>query len=97
MNKKLPNVYAVPITKKIENNKETFRSSKEEEVRSEKISKNEINKIFNSKEHVYKTRVSIKTNTGVKEVEVVGLTNASLLTLHGEKINIDDILEIKKL
>ncbi len=97
MNKKLPNVYAVPITKKIENNKETFRSSKEVEVRSEKISKNEINKIFNSKEHVYKTRVSIKTNMGVKEVEVVGLTNDSLLTLQGEKINIDDILEIKKM
>lgn len=95
MNKKLPNVYAVPITKKFSNNKESFRSTKED-VRGEKISKSEINKIFNSKSHVYKTRVIIKTNNEIKEVDVVGQTNDALLTLDGQTILLDNILEIKK-
>ena len=97
MNKKLPNVYAVPITKKINNNKETFKSTDLEEVRSSSITSKEINEIFNAKDHVYKTKVEITTTKGSKIVEVVGLTNNTLLTLSGETINIHDILDIKKL
>ena len=96
MNKKLPNVYAVPITKKINNNKETFKSSDEEEVRKSPVTSKDINDIFNSKNHVYKTRVRITTKKEVKDVEVVGQTKNSLLTLSGETININDILDIKK-
>lgn len=96
MNKKLPNVYAVPITKKINNNKETFKSSDGEGLRKAPITSKEINEIFNSKTHVYKTRVRITTKKEVKEVEIVGQTKNSLLTLSGETININDILDIKK-
>lgn len=96
MNKKLPNVYAVPITKKIENNKELFKSSDRELVRSTPISEKDINKIFSDKTHVYKTRVEITTKAGKKEVDVVGETKNTLLTLTGETINIADILDIKK-
>lgn len=94
MTKNLPNVYAVPITKKINNNKETFTSKQED--RKVPISKEEITRIFTAKDHVYKTKVRIKTRTETKEVDVVGETNEALLTLNGERINIQDILEIKK-
>ncbi len=95
MNKKLPNVYAVPITKELKNNKEIFKSS-EGGMRSTPITDAEINKIFNDKTHVYKTKVQITTSKGVKEVDVVGETKTSLLTLSGETINKQDILNIKK-
>lgn len=93
--KNLPNVFAVPIDKKIENNKNIFMSSKKEE-RGEKINKNEINKIFNSKNHVYKTRVIITTSSGEKEVDIIGMNSDNLLTLDGQVIAISDIIEIKK-
>lgn len=95
MNKKLPNVYAVPITKKINNNKETFKST-EEGLRSAPVGIEEINRIFSDKTHVYKTRVRITTKNKTEEVEIVGQTKDSLLTLSGDTINIHDILDIKK-
>ena len=95
MDKKLPNVYAVPITKKFNNNKEMFKST-DEDLRTSKVTSKEINEIFNSKTHVYKTRVKITTKSGISEVDVVGQTKDNLLTLSGEVININDILDIKK-
>lgn len=94
-NKNLPGVFAAPIDKKIENNRNVFRSSKKEE-HGETISKNEINKIFNSRNHVYKTRVILTTKSGEKEVDVIGMNKENLLTLNGEAIAINDIIEIKK-
>lgn len=96
MNKNLPNVYAVPITKQMKNNEEIFKSAEVEGLRSTPVNSSLINKIFNDKTHVYKTRVQITTASGKKEVDVVGETKTSLLTLTGETINISDILDIKK-
>ncbi len=96
MNKKLPNVYAVPITKKLNNNKEMFKSGESDGLRKANISSKEINEIFNAKDHVYKTKVIVTTIKETKEVEVVGLTSTALLTLNGETIKISDILDIKK-
>ena len=95
MNKKLPNVYPVPIDKKLNNNEEVFKST-EEGVRTSPLTIKEINEIFNAKDHVYKTKVQITTSSGTKKVEVVGLSRNNLLTLDGEHINIDTILDIKK-
>lgn len=95
MNKELPKVYAVPIDKKLENNKDIFLS-REEEVRGESIDISEINKIFNSKTHVYKTRVKITTRQETKEVDAIGLNGENILTLSGEKIPVSEIIEIKK-
>lgn len=95
MNKNLPNVYAVPIEKKIKNNEDVFVSGKNVEI-GESIPIREIDKIFNSKEHVYKTRVQIKTKKDSKMVDVVGRTSNSLLTLDGQLFSIQDIVEIKK-
>ncbi len=96
MNKNLPNVYAVPIEKKINNNKETYISSLNDEEVGNNIPIEEIDKIFNAREHVYKTRVKIKTKNKEEEVELIGKTNDALLTLDGQKIKIEEILEIKK-
>lgn len=96
MNKNLPNVYAVPITKKMNNNKETYKSFEETSDRTSPISIGEINKIFNDKTHVYKTKVQVTTKKGSEIVEVVGLSKNALLTLNGETINMEDILDIKK-
>lgn len=95
MNKKLPEVFAVPITKKITNNKETFKST-EEGLRKSPVSIQEINRIFNDKTHVYKTRVKITTKNKTEEVDIVGQTKNALLTLSGETINMKDIIDIKK-
>lgn len=95
MNKDLPKVFAVPIEKKLKNNEDVFIGNNKE-VRGEVIDKNQINKIFNSKTHVYKTRVIIKTLKEQKEVDVVGLSNDNLLTLNGLAIPINEIIEIKK-
>ncbi len=98
MNKNLPNVYAVPITKKLQNNKETYKSFELEDdmTRSNRVTIDDINKIFNAKTHVYKTRVKLNTTKGVLEEDIVGLTGDSLLTLSGDTIRIADILSIKK-
>jgi hypothetical protein len=95
MKDKLPKVYAVPITKKINNNKEIFKSG-DNDIRSSRVSKKDIENIFKDKTHVYKTKVLITTNNGKKEVDVVGISNNNLLTLNGDVINIGDIIEIKK-
>ena len=95
MNKKLPNVYPVPIDKKINNNEEIFDSRLNEE-RTSPLTIKEINELFNAKDHVYKTKVKIRTTRGEKIVEIVGISRNDLLTLNGEHINIDSILEIKK-
>ena len=83
------------MKERIKNNKDIFISSKSED-RGTTINKNEINKIFNSKTHVYKTKVKIKTTSSEREVEVVGINNDNLLTLDGKSINMNDIIEIKK-
>ena len=96
--KELPKVYAVPITKKINNNEEMYfsegnnRSLKEEKG----VSITDINKIFNAKDHVYKSKVEITTSRETKVYEIVGMSKNSLLTLEGNLIPISEIKAIKK-
>ena len=95
MNKNLPNVYAVPINKKIGNNDNSYRSS-EKKINETPVSLNEIKEIFNAKNHVYKTKALIMTRNGKKTIDIVGIANNAILTLKGETIPINDILSIKK-
>lgn len=96
MSKNLPNVFAVPINKNIKNNEE-INYNRSSEIKKESFNKNEINKIFGSKNHVYKTKVQIITNKNEYIVDLVGMKDSYLLTLDGKQINIDDIVEIKKM
>lgn len=94
MSKNLPEVYVVPITKEMNNNKEVYKSNepiREENVKS--IDKYELEKIFKEKDHVYKSKIIINNS---KTVDIIGLTNTHILTLTGEKIPIHQIKSIKK-
>ena len=93
-----PKVFANPINKKINNSQELFYgSNKEERNNNSKNIIKEINNIFSSSNHVYKSRVLIKTNSEEITCDVVGKTSSSLLTLDGKTIRINDILDIKKI
>ena len=93
-----PKVFANPINKKINNSQEVFY---ERNNHLEYHSKNEIlrkiDEIFKSSNHVYKSRVSIDTKNNNITCDIVGKTSNSLLTLDGNKIDIDEIIDIKKI
>lgn len=95
--KDLPRVYASPITRDLNNNKKVYTTTSEEvrSIKQENIPK-KINEIFASPNHVYKSKVHIKTTNGEIDAEIVGKTNNSLLTLSGERININSIESITR-
>ncbi len=97
MDRNLPKVYANPINKALNNNKDIFYSSNREtrELRKEDIPR-KINEIFASPSHVYKSKVRITTQNSDFDAVIVGKKGEQLLTLSGENINIGDILNIEK-
>ena len=99
MKKGLPNVYANPFNKNINNVQEIYYGESKPEVRSVGVDSvlAKINRIFNSLHHVYKSRVKITTTNNVVEKEIVARSNGNLLTLDGEKIKIIDIVDIERL
>ncbi len=97
MNKNLPKVFANPINKQLNNNKEVFLST--EEIRYDRMDNilGKINEIFANPHHVYKSKVEIRMGNDVINTVIVGKTNKELLTLNGDKINIKDIDYIERL
>ena len=95
---KLPKVYANPIEKEINNNKEIFYSNLRQErtINKESIYR-QINEIFANMHHVYKSKVELKIDGVIKEEVIVGKTNNYLLTLDGKKINMAKIEEIRRI
>ncbi len=99
MKEKLPDVYPVPFNKKLNNTQEFFYDNlKQERSSNDNLDyltmENKINRIFNSKDYIYKKDVSIETNTGKKTYTIIGRTNNALITKNNEKINISDIINI---
>jgi len=94
---KLPKVFAKPIEKEIENNRNMFYSKLLEEKKDRKNILKEIDKIFKSSDFVYKSKVEITTKDGIIETNLVGKNGGSILTLDGKSIRITDIVDIKKL
>jgi len=99
MKKELPNVFANPLNKTIDNVQEFYYSDKKLEDRTYSTESilTKINRIFNSPHHVYKSKVKITTNKGELIKEIVGKSNGNLLTLNGEQIKIIDIIDIERL
>ena len=93
---KLPNVYASPIEKKLNNYQDMYRSSESVKSYNPKEINKKINEIFASNNHVYKSKVNIATKDGLKEEVIVGKTSSSLLTIDNKQIKITDILDIEK-
>ena len=93
----LPDVSAFPIEKELDNCQNRFYGSNNFLDNKPVNVNNKIKEIFNSNNHVYKSKVIIKTNNDILEKVIVGRTPSELLTLSGEKIKIVDILDIEKL
>ena len=102
----LPSVSAFEIKKKLNNSQDRFYGkmsipgvSSNESIVS-KINKIQscpfLNKIFSSKDFVYKSRCRVYFESDVKECTIVGKTSTYLLTLKGEKLPIKDIKNIEK-
>ena len=100
MKRDLPNVYANPLNKKVNNVQEYFYGN-ENKVSDRSFNANDIlkkiNKIFNSSHHVYKSKVKIITKNGEFIKEIVGKSNGNILTLDNETIKIIDILDIERI
>lgn len=94
----LPKIYANPINKSLNNNKDVFYSSAKE-TRSPKTVDvpRKINEIFAYYHHVYKSKVHITTNDSEFDTTIVGKTSNNLLTLNGEKISINSIIDIERI
>ena len=94
---KLPNVFASPINKKLNNYQDIYRSDRKVKSYNPKDINKKINEIFGSLNHVYKSKVRITMSDGIKEEEIVGKTNINLLTIDNKLIKITDILDIEKI
>ncbi len=98
MNKNLPKVYASPINKLINNNKDVFYSTENIPKTPSNLNiPQKINQIFANPHHVYKSNVHIKTLDNDLETTIVGKTSTNLLTLNGEKIPLNDIVDIERI
>lgn len=99
MKKDLPNVYANPIDKNFDNVQEIFYGTSLPSTRSRNVENvlSKINRIFNSRHHVYKSKVKITLGSEIVETEIIGKANGNLLTLDGKKIKIVDIEDIERI
>ena len=110
MEKKLPKVFANKIDKTLDNNRNVFYSSKDEDLdlrSSETDDRNvrsfdssikninqKINSIFTSTRYVYKADVDIITKDGKISKRVIGKNSTHLITIDNELIPINDIVDI---
>ena len=96
----LPKVFINKIDKSIKNNKESYYYKGNEPIIIDDADinvKETINEIFNSDSFVYKTKVTIKFKYGKSKVyEIVAMKNNELISIDGDKIKVDDIVNIKK-
>ena len=104
MKKKLPNIFAKRINKKIENNynisvtKESNNLKLNQESKNKIIAKNvnqKINDIFASPNYIYKADVIISKKDGEIQKRIVGKNKNYLITINNELIPINEILDIK--
>lgn len=99
MSKELPKIYVNNIGK-INNNDEVYYSYKDNNEKSfvNKIDyyslQRKIENIFNSNDFIYKKRVHIKTKYSDKDYIIISKNIDYLLTIDGEKIYIDNIIDI---
>ncbi len=93
--KELPKVYASPMEKNVQNNKDFYYSKFMANQNSKNILR-EIDNIFHDRSFVYKSEVEITTKDGTILTTLVGKNGNSLLTMDGKTFKITDIMDIKK-
>ena len=104
MDKKLPGVFVNRINKKLTNNESVFYEKKNINLNNkvsnkvnldkDKTVNEKINSIFTSKEYVYKLEVIIKLKDKTLTKKIIGRNKNELITIEGEVISIDDVIDI---
>lgn len=102
MNNKIPKIYVNKLDKQIDNNKKVYYSfydQKEEIISEEPLDymdmQNKISELFKSTDFVYKKKFLIKTKDFEQEFTIISKSFDYLLTINGDKIYIQDIIDIK--
>ena len=99
--KDLPRVFANRIDNFVNNDQEYYysnsKNNREERQYNDIDIMKKVNDIFSSKNHVYKSKVKIKTRGGEVIKEIVGKNSREILTIEGEHLKISDILDIEKI
>jgi hypothetical protein len=101
--KKLPEIFVNNINKNRSHNDEVYYSYKdhhiEEKHNVKKVDFNEmqnrINILFKSNDFIYKKKFHIKTKYSDKDYIIISKSYDYLLTIDGEKIYINTIIDIK--
>lgn len=99
-----PKVFVNSINKNIKNNKDVYHYKGSEDVLmiDESVGsledvRSKIDDIFDSDSFVYKSNVVITLKDGSKiKEEIIAFKDSYLLTLSNKRININDIIDIKK-
>lgn len=111
MEKKLPKVFANKIEKNLNNNETIYNSgetTKNENTPKEELIENnqkrntkeqtiiqKINKIFNSRNYVYKIPVKIEMQDTEIITKIIGKNKNNIITMDNELIKIEDIKNIE--
>lgn len=106
MQKKLPNLFANKIEKKLANNDAIYYSlkpsNKKEQSPVETFKSDErsvpekIRELFNSSRYVYKMNVTLMLKDGTTvNKDIIGEVSNNLITIDEDLISIDDIKDIK--
>lgn len=93
--KKLPKIYQNEINKHINNNKKIHKINNKD-IECNYLVKDVLDSIFNTKGYVFNKEVIIKTNDNLYDTYIVSKNNNYLLTIDNDKIDIDDILYMKR-
>ena len=97
MDKDLPNIYKGVVNSNNNQDKSVLGENieKKEDIKLDKNIDKEINKIFNSKDFIYKAEVliTLNNNENIKKT-IIGKNNNSLITLDDELIDINNISKI---
>ena len=103
MTKKLPDIYAHKLDKKVDTIQEVFYSSRNDNPKpkpAQSVSNNymsiddKINKILSSPTYVYKADVVIVTDRGTLKVRMIGKNRDNIMTMDNKLIPIKDIKDI---
>ena len=99
MNRELPKIFVNKIGK-INNNREVYYSFKDNKEETSYIVdyydiQSKIDSLFRSNDFIYKKKLHIKTKYGEGDYIIISKSYDYLLTIDGEKIYIDNIIEIE--
>ena len=103
MKKEIPKIFVNKIDK-INNNKEVYYSYKDNSNNDNQCNKevklneyemqNKIDELFRSNDFIYKKKFHIKTKYSDKDYIIISKSYDYLLTIDGEKIYIQNIIDI---